>query len=101
MSQQAINSEAVPKDYEERTGRSTTRRFLGESIVAVRVDDLPASEAERLAAEGKWYPLTVDQNGQLRVVTPDWIKVHVQELEVLRDSRDLLMQIRDLLMKIA
>lgn len=101
MAQQAVNTEAVAQEYDERTGKLTTRRLLGESFVAVRVDDLPTGEADRLAAEGKWYPLTTDANGQLRVVPPDWIKVQMQALEVWLRIEALLIEQRDLLREIA
>jgi len=100
MAQQAINTRAVDSDR-KADGTDETRRVLGELVVGVRVDTLPASDAQRLAAEGKFYPLTLDRDGQLRVVTPDWIKVQTQELEVLRELRDLMAETRDLLMKIA
>lgn len=74
---------------------------IGKLVVGVRIDDLPSGEAQRLATAGKFYPLTTDADGNLRVVTPDWINVRTEELEVLREIRDLLVQNRDLLLKIA
>ena len=103
MSQQAVNT-TYPIDNrtdEEVAAGKTLRPVLGEMVVGVRVDTVPAGEAERLAADGKFYPLTLDENGFLRVTLPDGIKVKTEELEVLRESRDLLVQVRDLLLKIA
>lgn len=101
MAQQIINTDGTSKDYDERTGTSTARKLLGELVVGIRVDTLPAGDAERLADEGKFYPLTTDANGNLRVVPPDWIKVQIQSLEVLSDMRTLLAECRDLLREIA
>lgn len=100
MSQQAINTEAIVKERQS-SGVDAVRRLLGELLVGIRVDDLPSGEAERLAAEGKFYPLTVNADGHLRVVTPDWIKVQTAELEVLLRIEQLLTEQRDLLLKIA
>ena len=90
MSQQAIN-----------TAYDAAQRNRGELVVGIRVDSLPTSEANRLAAEGKFYPLTTDADGNLRVVLSSLTKVETQELEVLREIRDLLIENRDLLLKIA
>lgn len=77
------------------------RAQYGELIVGIRIDDLPTTEAARLVAAGKIYPLTVDKDGQLRVALTNAIDVRIQELEVLREIRDLLVENRDLLLKIA
>lgn len=100
MSQQAINTTA---NYKERQtdGKDRARTLHGESLAVIRVDDLPKGEADRLAAEGKWYPVTCDKNGHLRVALPDSTKVEVTELEVLCEIRELLKENRDLLLKIA
>ena len=90
MSQQAIN-----------TNFDSSRRNLGDLVVGIRVDALPQGEAERLAAAGQFYPLTVDERGCLRVAIPEGSKVDTEELEVLREIRDLLAEHRDLLLKIA
>ena len=100
MSEQ-VNTQAIVEQYSETTGKIVTRRLAGELVIGIRVDELPASEAERLAAQGKFYPLTTDKDGQLRVVLSGTTKVAMEELEVLREIRDLLIENRDLLLKIA
>ena len=77
------------------------RRLIGELVVGIRIDSLPASEAKRLADEGKFHPLTLDKDGNLRVVTPDWLKVEPKELEVLLRIEGLLQEQVALLRKIA
>lgn len=101
MAEQVVNSEAIVKDYNPNTGRSATRQLLGQTIIGVRVDDLPEGEAQRLAAEGKWYPLTTDKDGNLRVTFPASSMVEVAELEVLIRIEQLLIEQRDLLRQIA
>ena len=101
MAQQVVNTEAVVKDYDERKGTKETRRLLGELVVGVRVDDLPAGDAERLAAAGKFHPLTTDKDGNLRVAFPAGAKVEITELEVLLRIEALLIENRDLLRQIA
>lgn len=103
MSQQAINSkyETDGRTLEDAAnGKSAPAKF-GELVVGVRVDAVPEVEAKRLAAEGQFHPLTIDPSGFLRVTLPDGIKVKTEELEVLRAIRELLIELRDLLMKIA
>lgn len=100
MAQQAINTQAVVAER-QADGTDQVRRLTAELVTGIRVDTLPRHDGERLAAEGKFYPLTTDQDGNLRVVTPEWISVRTDELEVLREHRDLLREIRDLLLKIA
>lgn len=103
MSQQAVNTSF---DKDDRTlqqladGKPELQQ-LGELVVGVRVDAVPEAEADRLAADGKFYPLTLDETGCLRVRMPDGVKVKTEELEVLREIRDLLIESRDLLLKIA
>lgn len=91
MSQQAINTA-----YD-----STQPKTSGELVVGLRVDSLPTGEARRLAAEGKWYPLTTDQDGNLRVSLPSTTKIEISELSIFSRLEDLLSEIRDLLLKIA
>ena len=103
MSQQSIGT---TYDTDDRTLAQIeagvgVRPKLGETVVGVRIDTLPQEEAERLAADGTFHPLTIDKNGFLRVTIPDGITVKTEELAVLRESRDLLTEVRDLLMKIA
>lgn len=83
------------------TSAEDTRRQLVSLIAGVRIDDLPESDRQRIAGEGNCYPLVVDKDGRLRVIMADGVKVETQELEVLRDNNRLLIEIRDLLMKIA
>lgn len=101
MAEQRVNTEGVVEDYDPLTGKRTARKLLGELVVAVRVDDLPEGEAERLAAAGKFHPLTTDADGNLRVVAPDWVKVLTQELPVLLRIEALLREQLDLLRRIA
>lgn len=70
-------------------------------VAGIRVDRLPANEALRLASDGEFYPLTTDADGNLRVALPVAAKVETAELEVLREMRGFLEEIRDLLVKIA
>ncbi len=56
---------------------------LGELVGGIRLDSVPTSEAQRLAKEGKFFPLTVDQNGFLRVTLPEGTKVETEEMAVL------------------
>lgn len=94
-------------DRDDRTlteiseGKSPPKALQGELVVGVRVDDLPEIERERLAGEGKFYPITTDSKGNLRVVTPDGIKVETDELEVLRELLAVMIEVRDLLREIA
>lgn len=74
---------------------------LGELVVGIRLDEVSTGEANRLASEGKFYPLTMDANGFLRVTLPEGTQVEPEELAVQRASHDLLIEIRDLLLKIA
>lgn len=103
MSQQVVGTKF---DNDDRTlqqladGKYEPKQ-LGELVVGVRVDAIPEVEADRLAAEGKFHPLTIDKNGCLRVRMPDGIKVQNEELEVLREIRDLCAESRDLLVKLA
>lgn len=100
MSQQAVNSEAVVRNR-RADGTDESRTLRGELVVGVRVDAVPKGDADRLAAEGRFYPLTVDADGQLRVVLPEGTRVETAELAVLREIRDLLAESRDLLLRIA
>lgn len=63
---------------------------LGELVGAVRIDSVPTGEAQRLAAEGKFFPLTVDANGFLRVTLPEGTEVKTVELETLLRIETLL-----------
>ena len=73
----------------------------GELVLGLRLDEVPTGEAKRLAADGKFYPLTMDSNGFLRVTLPEGTKVETEELEVMREMSGLLEEIRDALLKIA
>ena len=65
------------------TAYDEARKVLGGLVVGVRVDAVPADEADRLAAEGKFYPLTLDKNGFLRVTLPEsGTKVETNEPEI-------------------
>lgn len=99
MSQQAYTQAVDPKAV--NTPYDTTGKTLAELVTGIRIDTVPANEGERLAAAGEFYPLTVDKNGFLRVTLPDGTKVESTESEVLREIRDVLFEVRDLLMKIA
>lgn len=72
-----------------------------ELVVGIRIDTVPTAEVDRLAEEGKFYPLTIDKSGQLRVVLPDGAKVESNEQQVMHEIRGLLEEIRDLLMEMA
>lgn len=100
MSRQAVNTQAIVTTR-QRDGSDEVTRLYGELIVAVRVDSPPTKEADRLAAAGNFYPLTSDADGHLRVVLRSDTSVQTEELEVLREIRDLLIESRDLLLKIA
>ena len=90
-----VDLKAVNTPYEDYA------KQLGELLLAIRLDSSPAAEAARLTAEGKYYPLTVDANGFLRVTLPEGTKVVVGMPELLEEMRDLLSEMRDLLLKIA
>ena len=66
------------------------QKQLAELVVGIRLDSVPTGEAQRLAGEGKFYPLTMDANGFLRVTLPEGTKVKTEELEVLQEIRTLL-----------
>ena len=90
------------------TGYDGEQRNLGMLIVGVRIDDLPTGESERLVAAGQFHPLTFDANGNLRVVAPPAQAETSDEVRLLKDIRDLLIEnrnlqieTRDLLLKIA
>lgn len=91
MSERAINT-----NYDQ-----DQQRNIGEMVVGIRIDTLPTGEASRLAAVGRFQPLTTDKDGNLRVVPPDGIKVVSAELEVLLRIEALLIEQRDLLLKIS
>lgn len=103
MSQQAINTKYDTDDRsdKQRADGVSAPVKVGELIVGVRLDTIPAGEGDRLAADQKFHPLTIDRNGFLRVTMPNGITVKTEELEVLRETRDLMVEVRDLLMKIA
>ena len=104
MSQQAVNT---PFDRDDRSdeqiarGVAPPKAHTGELVVGVRVDTPPEIETERLAGNEKFHPLTTDEKGQLRAVLPDGIEVETGALGLLTEIRDLLIDCRDLLMKIA
>ena len=107
MSQQSIDTKLIDADddYQERlSGKAQPRIYPRKRIElggGVRVDDLPTSDSERLAEEGSFYPLTVDQNGCLYVRFPSDSKVQTAELEVLLRIEALLSEQVNLLRKIA
>ena len=82
------------------TAYDAGKRTLGELVVGIRVDAVPAGEAERLAAAGQFYPLTVDARGFLRVTLPEGTTVATGELEVWREILAVLKDIRASLLKI-
>ena len=92
-----LDLKTVNGPYEDR------QRLLGELVAAIRVDTPPTGEATRIADDGGLYPLTVDKNGCL------WVRVAgntdsegvSDQLLVLREMRDLMAEVRDLLLKIA
>lgn len=65
-------------------------KTLGELVGGIRLDSVPTSEANRLAAEGKFFPLTVDANGFLRVTLPEGALVETEELGALLRIEKLL-----------
>lgn len=107
MSQQLIDTKLIDPDdeYREKLDDSAKRRAYPrkrmEFVGGVRVDDLPTSDSERLAAEGNFYPLTMDQDGCLWVRFPSGLKVETAELEVLLRIESLLKEQVNLLRKIA
>lgn len=103
MSQQPVGATYDNDDRsdEQIAAGVSVKPRLGELVVGVRIDAIPQSEAERLAADGKFHPLTVDENGFLRVTVPDAVRVESEELTVLREIRDLLTRGCDLLQQIA
>mgnify|MGYP001577754463 FL=1 len=101
MAQQAINTTAITTERQRDGADLLKQKVIGDLVVGIRVDTLPTNEAERLAADGKFYPLTTDKDGNLRVALPATTIVKTEALEVLREIRDLLIENRDLLLKIA
>lgn len=96
LGKQAVDLKTVGTPYDD------PRKNLGEIIVGIRVDAVPANDAERLAEEGKFYPLTTDKNGFLRVVQPEGTSVETPEIvALLTEIRDLMIEQRDLLLRIA
>lgn len=89
---------------EQRIGTEydSDRRTMGDLVVGIRKDDAPTGEADRLAADGEFYPVTTDEDGNLRVAIPAATKIDMQALlEVERENGLLLAEIRDLLRQIA
>ena len=89
---------------EQRIGSTydADRRTMGDLVVGIRKDDVPAGEADRLAEDGDFYPVTTDQDGNVRVAIPDTTKIDMQRLlQVTRENNVLLTEIRDLLRQIA
>ena len=83
------------------TEYDSDRRTLGDLVVGIRVDTLPGGEADRLAEDGSFYPLTLDASGRVRVALSSDTKIETAELQVLREIRDLLEQQLNLLRQIA
>lgn len=89
---------------EQRIGTEydSTRRTMGDLVVGIRKDDAPAGEADRLAADGEFYPITTDEDGNLRVSIPDTTKIDMQALlDAVQEGNALLTEVRDLLLSIA
>ena len=89
---------------EQRIGLAYDKdvRTMGDLVVGIRKDDAPAGEADRLAEDGDFYPVTLDKNGNLRVTIPAATKIDMQRLlQVNRENNELLTEIRDLLRIIA
>lgn len=97
---QQVGTGAVDPKAITGEDRDTSKK-IGELVVGIRLDAVPTNEANKLAAEGSFYPLTMDAKGFLRVVLPEGTQVESEELEVQRENNILLSEIRDLLMKIA
>ena len=98
---QEMNSKAVDLT-ELNTGDADLRKKSkpkqqGEMVFGIRIDALPENEAEVLAKEGYFYPLTLDAKGQLRTVLPSDQKIVAAEQQLLLECRNLLEQIRDVL----
>ena len=87
-------------DKQVKTAYDGDKRTLGELVVGIRVDAVPVGEAQRLAAAGQFYPLTVDANGFLRVTLPEGTAVETNELEVWREILAVLKDMRASLLKI-
>jgi hypothetical protein len=100
VSDQTVNTGALDVKAQGSAYDQTPPR-RAKLVVGIRLDGVPAGEAQRLAAEGRFYPLTLDANGFLRVTLPEGTTVNTNERDVHRESRDLLEEIRDLLLKIA
>lgn len=95
LGQHVIDVSAVNTSYDE-----VRKPALADLAAGIRIDDAPTHDGQRLADEGEVYPLTIDNSGHLRVVMPANATVETQELEVLREIRDLIIETRDLLLKI-
>lgn len=52
-------------------------------------------------ARGEHYPYTFDADGNLQVVLPEWTELQLRQLELLGDIRSLLIDMRELLQRIA
>lgn len=99
---QQVGSKAVDLvGVNTRNDELANQKQLAELVTGIRIDSLPASDAKRLAKEGHFYPLTLDENGQLRVVLQPGTKVVPEEIEVLLRIEALLIEQRELLMNIA
>ena len=89
-----IDPKVVHGPYDE------SLKQLGDLVVGIRIDAVPSNEGNRLAAQGRFYPLTLDKSGNLRVTMAESEGV-TDQLLVLREVRDLMAEVRDLLLKIA
>lgn len=98
---QEINTQQAVDPKALGTQEEIVRKLLAELVCGIRVDEAPTSETKRIADEGKFYPLTIDKNGFLRVSLPEGTKVETQELEVLLRIEALLEQQVSLLQEIA
>lgn len=82
-------------------GFDSTKTTVGSLVVGIRVDTVPLNESTRIAADVEYYPLTLDKRGFLQVVLPGDTVIETKELEVLREIRETMIEVRDLLQKIA
>jgi hypothetical protein len=76
------------------------RKMLLELVGGIRIDEAPTGDGPRLAKQGKFHPFTVDKNGYLRVTVPEGTVVESTEVEVLLRIEQLMIEQRDLLLKI-
>ena len=98
---QEMSSKAVDLT-ELNTGDAVLRakskqKQQGELVFGVRIDSLPKGEAEALAKEGHFYPLTTDDKGRLRAMLPSDQQVVVRDQALLLECRNFLQRIWEVL----